>query len=391
MNGDQVLVELRPLGAIAELAAEWRMLERESDASAFTSWMWIGSWLESLPDTVRPQVLRVTCNGRLDGLGVLTARSSWRNGLRVRRLHLHATGVAELDMIKIECNGLLVRRSRERATVGAALAHLCHDGSVPAWDELVIPGIDEIADVTAAAAAEQLAVSFDAVPSHAIDLEALTAAGKTFLEGLPSKTRRKIRTAARDYVAAYGPLRADVADTLEQAQEFFNGLGELHQAYWRAKGLPGAFANRFFVDFHRRIIDATHAAGGTRIARVCAGDTVLGYLYFLVKGNTLYFYQSGYRYGLIPQHDIPGFVCIAETAEAMRMGEYQRFEHLAGRHQYKSELANACRDRYWLVLQRPRIKLLVERKLRALRRRWRDRHQITVGQLDAGPQSAKSP
>ena len=48
-----------PLPPTQELAARWTALERRSACSFFTSWTWIGCWLQWLPARIRPELLVV--------------------------------------------------------------------------------------------------------------------------------------------------------------------------------------------------------------------------------------------------------------------------------------------------------------------------------------------
>jgi CelD/BcsL family acetyltransferase involved in cellulose biosynthesis len=358
------------VGALARL---WTAFEPETDATPFTSWSWLGNWVAMLPRNGRLHLGVVQEHGAIMALGLLWSSSSWRRVIRLNRLLLHECGVPEIDSLCIECNGLLARRGA-RAEATAALLHgvLRHPG-VPRWDELVLPGFDEAGDVRAHAARLRLTVDERVVPSYFVDLAALRTAGKTYLEAVCSKTRRKIRGAMREYEERYGNLQCDLSRDVTEAEAFMAELMVLHQANWVARGQPGVFANPRFVDFHRRLIRELHERGGVRLLRVRAGGQPIGLLYLLIHDGVVSFYQSGYRFGLEVRHEIPGLVAITAALECLREQGCASFEFLAGRQQYKSELGLGCGERSWLVLQRPRLALRVERAVRQWRRRLPER------------------
>ena len=51
-------LSLTPLPERSRLQADWLTLEARSRASFFTSWAWIGVWLDTLPPTVQPRLLQ---------------------------------------------------------------------------------------------------------------------------------------------------------------------------------------------------------------------------------------------------------------------------------------------------------------------------------------------
>ena len=351
----------------------WSALEPAADASAFTAWAWIGNWIRMLPPGRTPYLALIQDRNAIMALGVLWFSPCRRRLLRVARLHLHACGLPELDSLYIECNGLLARRGAEAAAAAAFLRGLAEHPDVPRWDELVLPGIDAADNIRSQAVQLGLTIEERVMPSHYVDLASLRGKGETYLTALVSKTRRKIKAATREYESRYGALVCDLARDAVEAAAFLTELQSLHQSNWNAKGQPGAFANPQFVEFHRSFLAAQHARGGAQVARVRAGDQVVGLMYFLIRDGVVAFYQSGYKFGLLERHEIPGLVAIATAIERLSDSGYDRFEFLAGKQQYKSELGLGCRERSWIVLQRQRLGLRIERAVRHLRRRFRAR------------------
>ena len=189
--------------------------------------------------------------------------------------------------------------------------------------------------------------------------------GGNYLAVLRSNTRYQVRRALRLYEKR-GDLAFDLARDVDQALEFFAGMKELHQTYWRGRGQPGSFSNDFFEAFHTRLIRERLAAGEIQLARVSAGLEPIGYLYNFVKSGRVYAYQSGFKYESDTKIK-PGLACHYLCIEHNMQAGASRYDFLAGENQQKMTMSTDQYDMAWLVLQRPRPKLLVERALRRLK------------------------
>jgi CelD/BcsL family acetyltransferase involved in cellulose biosynthesis len=202
-----------------------------------------------------------------------------------------------------------------------------------------------------------------------VDLDALRRSGGAYLGLLGSNTRHNIRRSIREY-EKLGPLVLESAATPEQASAFLDGLRQLHQAYWQAKGLPGSFANPFFAEFHARLVRSLFADGSIQLLVLRAGSEIVGYLYNLVDRGRVYNYQSGFNYTLCPNTSgRPGLVAHAYAVEFCRTQGHLFYEFMAGESQYKQALGLGSTDMVWLVAQRTRLRFLLEDGLRRVRAR----------------------
>jgi CelD/BcsL family acetyltransferase involved in cellulose biosynthesis len=367
-------VTLTPIDSIDVLEREWRVIERSDHISFFQSWEWIGSLLDTLPDSLRPLVVRVTSAERLVALGLLARGRAHRRGvIRSRTLHLNETGVPEYDGITLEHNGLLTEPGFEESALHAVIEYLSRRND---WDELyvggLVPGHHALWARAASACALWSVMRWDK-PHHRIDLNAIRTAGATYLDGLGSNTRYQIRRARKLY-GARGTLALRHASSLAEATAWLDQLVALHQAYWRAKGEPGAFASAQARAFHAALLKKAWPRGAVDIVRVTVGEDSLGYLYNFRKGGTLYNYQSGFVY----EQDAklkPGLVChalAAEDALASGLGDY---DLLAGGGHYKQSLANASGTMVWAVFQHKRLLIGIENLLRRAKERWKGRYR----------------
>ncbi|MHA1569209.1 MAG: GNAT family N-acetyltransferase [Alphaproteobacteria bacterium] len=360
-------VRVERVADIAALGKSWRALEDRANASFFQSWSWIGCWLDTLPAEAHPDLLVARTDGETVGLALLGRRRGRRHRiLPVHGLHLNETGDPALDCLTIEHNGILAPPDLAEPVVVACLDHLA--GAVAGWDEFHLGGVPT-AYLDLAAKAGLVPRIVDVKPSPYVDLDGLRAGGGDYLAGRSRNTRQQLRRALRDYEPA-GPLRFEVAGDLATATAYFTGLENLHQASWRARGRPGAFANPFFAAFHRRLIETAFDRGEIQLAHVVAGDETVAYLYSFVRAGRVSFYQGGLAYSEDPRRK-PGLVAhylaIAHNLES-GAGIY---DFLAGDSRYKRSLATDSVDLLWATAQKPRLKYRLEALARGLKGRIR--------------------
>lgn len=236
----------------------------------------------------------------------------------------------------------------------------------PRWDEIYLSGVDEaLADKVAAVGL--LPHLLANKPCDYVDLEAVRASGKGYLEGRSKNSRYQIRRALRRYEDR-GALSLHAPSTLEEALEIFAELKALHQMYWTGRGETGSFANPFFEEFHHLFIKRRFAAGEIELLRASAGDETIGCLYNFRHDGTVYGYQSGFAYEEDPALK-PGLVSHYLAIERNLADGARVYDFMAGFGQHKRSLGTARRQMVWLSGQRPRMKYRLERALRAAKHR----------------------
>src|SRR5512134_818617 len=248
---EEIQVSLGPLTDLAALERDWLGLQPRSDHSFFQSWTWIGCWLTMLPASIRPLVLCAIRGGRVVGLGVFVPHRTIRHGFVVSNgLYLHETGRAEFDQLSIEHNGLLVDREGANAILAKSVDTLIR---LDRFDELHFSGVPSSYLDLCAKTSSHLEVK-KSLPLHAVDLARAAESGYERL--LSKNTRQQIRRAMRLYEGGFpcASLSYAVARDEGQAMAFLSDLQRLHQAYWTARGKPGAFANPIFTAFHARLL-----------------------------------------------------------------------------------------------------------------------------------------
>jgi hypothetical protein len=362
---------LAPLEDLAVLEQEWRELETRADIDFYMSWGWIGTLLRR--SGLKPFVLRATDRGKLVALGFLCANRETRHrGLHLRKLYLNETGEPEIDILCIEHNGFLRDRAYGTELPARCIEHILTSEEAKlllgAWDEWRFTGIDDT--YLKLLEATGLRVRLHAAKqSGVIDLNMLRGNQQDYLGTLSSNTRYQIRRALKLY-GERGPVTLTAAKTRDEFANYFDGLRNLHQKYWIARGDRGAFGYKFLNDFHEEIALTRGPSGEVELLRIAAGDFEIGYLYNFTYRGLVGAYLSGFAY----EDDSklkPGLVSHYLAIEHHLKGDARVYDLLAGDMQYKRSLAMTTPPMYWADLQQPRMKLRLEDLARNLKNRLR--------------------
>lgn len=383
-------VSLQPCPAPDLLAPEWQVLQAQARPSFFTSWTWISAWLTHLtpsPPAPQPALVRVHRGAELVGLGLVVEQATRR--LRwwpSHALHLHATGQAVWDDITIEHNGWLARADLAAQVHQAVAAQLW--ALAPRVDQLRLPAVS--AGHGGGHAFQALARKFPGgrarsqvsevreehtEPAYRVDLVALRASGKAYLDGLGPPTRAAIRRSLRLY-KELGPVRLEAATNVDEGLQFLSRLKHFHQVAWQARGRPGAFANPRFEGFHHRLVCAGLPGGEVQLLRLMAGEQEVGYLYNFVHAGQVLAYQSGFHFALTERNHHPGLVTHALAVQRALEAGCEGYDLLAGQARYKEQLASQRYAMSRFSLHRSSLGWRLERAWRAWCA-WRGRVPIS--------------
>lgn len=332
------VITLSDVTDIQALGARWRALEASADVSFFQSWTWVGCLAEDRFSA--PVVLVAQEDGRDLALALFNRRAGT---LSPNTLWLGESGLASLDAMYVEHNGVLVQRGRADLLAACLRAAI---GPLALGSRVVLSGVDDAHLQAARQTHAQVRVR-QTRPAPYIDFTRLRREPDAFLEGLGPNTRYQLRRSARRY-AASGPLVIRRAETVADAQVVLNELAELHQASWVGRGRPGAFANPYFRRFHRELISRALPRGEVDLLRITAGSQLIGCLYnFCFDGGVLA-YQSGFNYAAATAHQKPGMTSHHLAVDMYRAAGRTRYDFLAGDERYKTSLSNATTSLHWL-------------------------------------------
>jgi hypothetical protein len=337
----------------------WTALEARS---FYLSWGWVENWLACLPSDRAPKLAVLRDRDRVVSAAFLGQRLVWRNGLvPSRTVHLNATGVTRIDDLWIEYNGLVGDDQPLQALV---------DQLPRGWDELFLPALAERAFgglVDAVHPRYRVQIT-RRVPAYFVELARVREQGYPKL--LSGSTRSQLKRAHR----VAGPLEVTVAQDLHEAIEIYDELGALHGAQWRAKQLPGAFADPWFDRFHRRLIAQRFAHGEIELVRVRKQSQTIGCLYNHVYRGRVLQYQSGLE-TFDDAHMKPGFLCHSAAIERAAALGRDVYDLLGGDMQYKKSLSSDVGWLIWGKVQRRRLRFALED--RALKM-WRERRAASA-------------
>ena len=328
----------------AALGELWRDLEARSDCSFFQSWTWTGCLAEER--FTDPILLQARQAGRLIAMGLFNRRRTWA-GREV--VWLGETGHAGHDAVFIEWNGLLTEEGTAADVLDQCLRAACLmeiDGKRRSLRRRVmLSGVD----TPTAELAGSLGVSFlvrRTMAAPFVDLAALRDAGRPYLAALSSNARYQLRRSDR----RYGDLALHRAATRDEALDFLKQLAELHQATWRQRGRPGAFADPHFTRFHQTLIERGFERREVDLLRVASGTRTVGFLYNFEWRGCALAYQSGFDYPQAEQHQKPGLTCHHQAIEEAFTRGLDRYDFLAGEDRYKRSLATSSATLHWLQL-----------------------------------------
>ena len=331
----------------------WRALEQVARPVYFLTWGWIENWLACLPAGEAPQLAVFHAGGRPIAAAMLGHRWLVRHHVvPSRAIFLNATGRPARDELCVEHNGLL---QVPGTTVSlAALARVLPHH----WDEIFLPAVDEAAFASLDAGPHRVLIDRE-VAAPFVDLEAVRRRGD-YLALLGHKTRGQIRRARREL----GPLQVEVAADLRAALATFDELIALHAAQWHKRGLPGAFADPWIEQFHRRLIERRLPHGEIQLLRVRAGECTIGCLYSFIANGRVHVYQSGFA-AFDDPHIKPGYLCHAAAVEYDAAAGHAIYDPLGGDARYKEQLATGATRLRWLRIQRRLPWFALEARLRS--------------------------
>lgn len=333
--------------------AVWRQLEAAARPIYFLSWGWVENWLACLPHEEAPQLAVLIDRGTPIAACFLRRRRLRRHRvISSRALYMNAIGDWAYDELCVEHNALL-------ATGGASLAQLIE--ALPGdWDELFMPALDAptFEALSNARLPRSLHVRIDRqVADYYVDLAKIRDKG--YLPVLGSSTRAQLRKAQR--LAPDATLQ--VARDASEASDIYDELVKLHTRNWQQKGEPGAFADKWFDRFHRRLIARRFGHGEIQLVRLRTANETIGCLYNFVSSGRVLVYQTGIN----PDVDRalkPGFFTHLFAVEHNAKLGHATYDFLGGDAQYKKSLGTDETKIVWARVQKKQLVFALEDRAR---------------------------
>ena len=327
-----------PLEAVVERVTDfdavgrlWRSLQQEaSGLTLFRSWTWVGCLAEERFDD--PWLVTVKAGGRPRAAALFNRRRG--------TLFLGESGEAERDTPFVEHNGPIMAEDAPAAVLPTLF---CAAWRVPGIRRLRLGGVaPDLAGQAGGAPGETLLR-----PLFWVDLTRVRQAGDP-LAHLSANTRAQLRRALK----AFGGDAARLEPVA--GEEALGRFIAAHQAWWRARGQPGAFAHPFMRRFHAELLARGEASGEVSLRLLRAPDgRPAAWLHLLRFGGHVAAYQSA----LTCDEDLlrlkPGLVAhLLAITEATAEGA-ACYDFLAGEARYKRSLATDKGALVWTERLKP--------------------------------------
>ncbi|MFQ5947736.1 MAG: GNAT family N-acetyltransferase [Acidimicrobiia bacterium] len=320
---------------LRSLGTEWNELVADSTSpSVFSTWEWIGSWMETLGSNGAPWVLaaRDTRHGRLVGLAPFVIhKRRWRKLLPYRELSFLGSGTAASDHLD-----LIVRLGHERSVASALQRAIRRRKD---WDVARLDGISPDSPLLALLPGE-----FGPPETAPITCPYAVLAPNwdQFEAGLGRNLRQNLRRYARQLErAAPGRVHHHLASDPEEVRATLDALIHMHQQVRTGHDQPGAFRDPRMVQFHHLVAQRLLQHDRLRLYSLSVAGRLIAALYCLRYRDVVSFYQSGFdrRWGRFgPGRQLMGHAIRSSIEEGAR-----EFDFLRGDEPYKFQWTKHAR------------------------------------------------
>jgi CelD/BcsL family acetyltransferase involved in cellulose biosynthesis len=176
----------------------------------------------------------------------------------------------------------------------------------------------------------------------------LPATYEEYVTSRKKRLRRKIRDTRR-WLEEPGTARTlATVDTEETALAAQACLVQFHQARWKEKGYPGAFADPRVVKFHENVIRAALSTNTLRMHTLSENGQIIAVSYNFRVASLVQAYLSSFDESWSDAR--PGVVLRTYVMERAILDGASRFDFLEGTEKYKAA---------WCTSERENLQLLV--------------------------------
>ncbi|WP_334057085.1 GNAT family N-acetyltransferase [Alteromonas sp. S005] len=155
---------------------------------------------------------------------------------------------------------------------------------------------------------------------------------------LSANSRSKLRRSLKELQLQFGQINVTIAEGLNQKLSFLEQLKKLHIKRWGDSDNGSGFENEIFKDTLKSLLK--NESKLCEIAKVTAGDALLGYTLNLIQKDTVFFYCSGINLDLATKHIRPGYVLHLALMEYYAQQGLSWYDFMGGASQYKKTLSN---------------------------------------------------
>lgn len=153
-----------------------------------------------------------------------------------------------------------------------------------------------------------------------------------------ANSRSKLRRSVKELHLQFGQINVTIAKSLDQKISFLEQLEKLHIKRWGNSAFGSGFENEIFKDTLKSLLK--NESKLCEIAKVTAGDALLGYTLNLTQKDTVFFYCSGVNLEFASKHIKPGYVLHLALMEHYAQRGLSWYDFMGGASQYKQTLSN---------------------------------------------------
>lgn len=368
MNLPDYHVESELISNLNELKKSWISLQNNADCSFFQSWGWIGNWLEQVAMPLSPRLVCVYRGRQMVGLGIFITTTQQRHKVLYSRIMFLNEAPFDGNNMIVEYNGLLAARHHEAAVYRYTLEFLLQ--YYPGIDEFFFGALSSKNYIENTVNQYLGKIKMRCQETSTTWLLTLNYTGNdinAYLATLGKNRRLQIKRSLRLYEQE-SAIQIEEAQTVEQALLFMDGLKVLHTRRWQNSGKTGSFANKLWQNFHHLLISSRFRYGEIQLLRIFNANAEIGYLYNFIWQKHVYVLQTGF----VLEQDkrlMPGYVSHTLAITYNKNRGMKIYDLMHGNSLYKSLLCNQSQQLYWLVLQRKKIRFLVEDLGRFIKRK----------------------
>jgi CelD/BcsL family acetyltransferase involved in cellulose biosynthesis len=313
-------------GHFLRLRDQWNSLGSSAIETVFLTHGWLASWLQELAPSAQLHVLTAWEGDRLVAALPLFGDPKVGRGRRWAFMGVGTLTPNHLDVIA-EPGYLPQARTRFAEMLAEKRAD---------WDILEfgkLPADTATAEAFTVRFAESGFATANSVAAACPYCE-LPPSYDEYLSMLKRRLRKKIRQTRRWVAEQPDSRRAALTDTETDSLAALASLVRIHQARWKGRGYPGAFADPRVVRFHERVVREAHAAGCLRMYVLTEGDDTVAVSYDFHVGSTVQAYLSSFDERWADAS--PGVLLRSYVIEHSITQSATRFDFLEGEEDYKA-------------------------------------------------------
>ena len=307
--------------------------EKFIPSSFFTSNEWMACWLNSIKEGQVNCLTFMQCE-EIVGVAFLGIASHRHLIPGYKQALLNQTNSVVENQHWIEFNEIITSDKYREACIEALLDFSLNQLKA---DELHVSMSMEFARYSELFNKYSLTYESQEIPSYKADITTpLTA--ESLIQRLSKSSRSQLKRSKNKLEQDYGSLKVCSAEP-EEKTDYFNALGNLHIAQWQHTVEGSGFSNPVFLKHHLAYITNSNV----HLLKISAGDFILGYGYFIVWGDTVYFYCSGLTQATMHKHIKPGYLfhlaAMSYFSEKSSDSGLIWYDFLGGESQYKNTLS----------------------------------------------------